>query len=80
MGRLLVDSSKSMSQKSKPDTVKKPTDEALATLMLDRQERVERCGKALAEILKTERCRLDVRNLLIVDGRIVPQIQIVAID
>jgi hypothetical protein len=70
-----------MSKNSKTAPVeKKPTDEAMATLMLDRQERMQRCGKALEEALKQERCNLTVTNLQLIEGRIVPQIQIVPLD
>lgn len=65
----------------KTESEKKPTDEALATLMLDRQERVERCGTALGELLKKERCVLKVPALLFGDdGKVQPQIQLVALD
>lgn len=65
----------------KAETEKKPTDEALATLMLDRQERVERCGAALKELLKKERCDIKVQALLIGDdGRVQPHVVIVALD
>lgn len=66
---------------SKKDTEKKPTDEALATLMLDRQERVERCGAALGELLKKERCVLKVSAMFFGDdGKVQPQIQLMALD
>jgi hypothetical protein len=65
----------------KDKTEKKPTDEALATLMLDRQERAQRCGKALDELLKKERCVLFAPIGLTEDGRIaVPSIQLKALD
>jgi hypothetical protein len=62
-------------------TEKKPTDEALATLMLDRQERMERCGKVIGEVLKKENCTLFAPVGITDDGRIVvPSIQIKALD
>jgi len=65
----------------KTTVIKKPTDEALATLMRDRQERLERCGKALDELLKKERCVLFAPIGLTEDGRIaVPSIQLKALD
>lgn len=69
---------KSMSKK--PTVEKKPTDEAMATLMLDRQERVERAGKAIEETLKKERVAMNVPALLLVEGKVQPQIQLVPLD
>lgn len=68
-----------MAKKTTP-TEKKPTDEAMATLMLDRQERVERCGKVIAEALKAERVALVVPGFDIIEGKLAPKIQLVAID
>lgn len=60
---------------------KKPTDEALATLMLDRQERTNRCAQAIDEVCKKERVRLVVSGFKIsADGRIGGEIQVVALD
>jgi hypothetical protein len=64
----------------KPVTEKKPTDEAMATLLLDRQERVERCSKEIEALLKKERVAMNVPALLLIDGKVQPQIQLVAID
>lgn len=64
----------------KPTVEKKPTDEAMATLMLDRQERVERAGKAIEETLKKERVAMNVPALLLVEGKVQPQIQLVPLD
>lgn len=61
-------------------TEKNPTDEAMATLMLDRQERLQRCEKAISEILKQERVALTVSALLLVEGKVQPQIQLVPLD
>lgn len=69
-----------MNKKAAEKSPKKPTDEALATLMLDRQERVQRCGKAIEEALKTERCSLSVSHLDLIEGRISPVIKIAALD
>ncbi len=63
-----------MSKNTKPE--KKPTDEALATLMLDRQERVQRCAQAIEAALKEERCDLVIPSLNLVDGKLIPVIQI----
>jgi hypothetical protein len=62
-------------------TQKKPTDEALATLMVDRQERVLRAAKAFEEISKKERVTLVVSSLnLSPEGKVSPVIQIMPID
>lgn len=58
---------------------KKPTDEALATLMLDRQERVQKCAKEIEEACKTNRVNITV-PIAVVDGRLVGQVQLVAMD
>lgn len=73
-----MDCGKSMSKK--PTVEKKPTDEAMATLMLDRQERVERAGKAIEEVLKKERVAIMVRSLDLVEGRLNPRIELGALD
>jgi hypothetical protein len=64
----------------KTPTEKKPTDEAMATLMLDRQERVQRCAKVIEETCKAERVTLIVPGFDIIDGRLVGKIQLVAMD
>lgn len=66
----------------RPDNMPpKPTDEALATLMLDRQERAQRCGTVIEEILKKERCILFAPVGITEDGRIVaPSVQIKPLD
>ena len=68
-----------MSKKAMPE-LKKPTDEAMATLMLDRQERVQRCSKVIEETLKAERVTLAVPGFDLVEGRMIPKIQLVAMD
>lgn len=67
-----------MSKKEKPE--KKPADEALATLMLDRQERAMRCKKAIDEICEKERVTISVLGFDIIDGRVVGKIQLVPLD
>jgi hypothetical protein len=65
------------SKPSEPDAKSK----AMATLMLDRQERMERCGKVIDEVLKKERCVMFAPIRVTEDGRIVaPSIQVNALD
>jgi hypothetical protein len=65
---------------SKKATEKKPTDEALATLMLDRQERVQRCEKIINEVLNTERVALVVSGFDLSEGRLLPKLQLIPKD
>ena len=78
-------------KKIKIRTFDKPGDPKLADQMLarnelrakieaEKQDRVERCGKALSELLQKERCQLTVPFLALVDGKTVPQIQLQALD
>lgn len=66
--------------KKAPAKDKPTTDEAMAALMLDRQERIERFGKALEELSKKERVRLKVAGFDLVEGRLIPVIKLEAMD
>lgn len=66
-------------------TENKTTDEQLADLLLkknaEKQERVARVAKVLEEASNKERVTLVVSSLKFTqDGRLVPEIQLVAVD
>jgi hypothetical protein len=59
-------------------------DEMLADVLLqkdaEKKERVERCAKVIEEVCQKERVTLIVSSFNIMDGRIAPVIQLVAMD
>lgn len=54
-------------------------DEAHAALERDREARMQACATELGELLKRHNCRLDAVPM-IVDGGVVAQVQVVAVE
>lgn len=53
-------------------------EEATELLLKENQERSEKCGAEIGEILEKYNCRINAQPF-IVDGRIVTQVEIVAL-
>jgi hypothetical protein len=71
-------------KKTTPPTTERTTDEQLADLLLkknaEKKERVDRCAKLVQEALEKERVTITVPSFNIIEGRIVPVIQLAAMD
>jgi hypothetical protein len=54
--------------------------EAMAAIMLDRQERIKACSDAIRAACETNRCAIAHGITIMGDGKVTPQINLVPLD
>ena len=54
--------------------------EARKALALDNQQRVERCAQRIRQVTEEEGCQLVARLGITADGRVVAEVQIIALE